>query len=112
MDSDCRVLCQSARSGALLVGGGLRFLSAVLELAGTTAPGEWWRTLMNDWRGHLYKSVSGMQGTINWRASSNLDFIQNYFLLKHIFNFFDNRNECCKLGFLRGNICTSCTSTL
>ena len=65
---------------------------------------------MNDWRGHLYKSVSDMQGTINWRASSNLDFIQNYFLLKHMFNFFDNRNECCKSGFLRGNICTSCTS--
>ena len=34
MDSDCMVRCQSARPGALLVGGGLRLLSAVLGLVG------------------------------------------------------------------------------
>ena len=48
------------------------------------------------------------QGTINWRASYNPDFIQNYFLIKGMFDFFDNRDKCRKPGFLRGNIYTSC----
>ena len=50
------------------------------------------------------------QGTINWRASYNPDFIQNYFLIKGMFDFFDNRDKCRKPGFLRGNIYTSCIS--
>ena len=44
------------------------------------------------------------QGTFNWRASSEPDFIQNYFLLKRMFDFFDNSDRCRKPGFLRGNI--------
>ena len=43
----------------------------------------------------------GLQGTFNWRTSSYPDFIQNYFLLKRMFDLF---------GFLRGNIYTSCIS--
>ena len=50
------------------------------------------------------------QGTINWRASSYPDFIQNYFLLKRMFDSCDNRDKCPKPGFLRGNIYTSCIS--
>ena len=34
-----------------------------------------------------------IQGTFNWRASSYPDFIQNYFLLKCMFVFFDNRSQ-------------------
>ena len=41
------------------------------------------------------------QGTFNWQASSYPYFIQNYFLLKRMFDFFDNRD---KPGFLRGSI--------
>ena len=40
-----------------------------------------------------------MQGTIYWRVSSNSDFTQNYFVLKRMFNFFDNRDKCRKPGF-------------
>ena len=29
------------------------------------------------------------------------------FLLKRMFDFFDNRDKCCKPGFLRGNICSA-----
>ena len=47
---------------------------------------------------------------VDWRASSYPDFIQNYFLLKHMFYFFDNPDECRNPGFLRGNIYTSCIS--
>ena len=43
------------------------------------------------------------QGTFNWRASSYPDFSQNYFLLKRVFDFSDNCDECRKPGFLRGN---------
>ena len=39
------------------------------------------------------------QGTINWQASSDPDFIQNYFLSKRMFDFFDNRDKC--------RVCTS-----
>ena len=42
----------------------------------------------------------------------NPDFIQNYFLLKRMFDFFDNRDKCRLPGFLRGNIYTSCISML
>ena len=41
---------------------------------------------------------------------TNPDFIQKYFLLKRMFNFFDNRDKCREPGFLRGNIHTSCIS--
>ena len=51
-----------------------------------------------------------IQGTINWRASSNPDFILNYFFTKRMFDFFDNWDKCRKPGFLRGNIYTSCIS--
>ena len=37
---------------------------------------------------------SHKQGKINCGASSEPDFIQNYFLWKHVFNFFDNRDKC------------------
>ena len=47
---------------------------------------------------------------VNWRASSYPDFIQNYFLLKRMFGFFDNRDKCRKPGSFRGNIYTSCIS--
>ena len=60
-----------------------------------------------------YVSISNVaqhQGTFNWRASSYPYFIQNYFLLKLLFNFFDNRDKCRKPGFLRGHIYTSCIS--
>ena len=50
------------------------------------------------------------QETINWRASSNPDFIQNYSLLRRMFNFFDNRDKCRKPGFLRDDKYTSCIS--
>ena len=50
------------------------------------------------------------QGTFNWRASSYPDFNQNYFLLKRMFDFFDNRDKSRKPGFLRGKIYTSCIS--
>ena len=58
----------------------------------------------------MAKSGSGSmtQGIINWWASSNLDFIQNYFFLKCMCDFFDNRYKCRKPGLLRGNIYTSC----
>ena len=36
--------------------------------------------------------------------------IQNYFFLKRMIDFFDNRYKCRKPGFLRGNIYTSCIS--
>ena len=52
----------------------------------------------------IQKKMGGRQGTIHWRASSNPDFIQNYSLLKCMFDFFDNRDKCRKPGFLRGNI--------
>ena len=44
---------------------------------------------------------------VNWRASSNPDFIQNYFLVKRMFDFFDNRDKYRKPAFLRGNMYTS-----
>ena len=50
------------------------------------------------------------QGTFDWRASSYPGCIQNYFLLKHIFDFVDNCDKCRKPGFLRDNIYTSCIS--
>ena len=63
------------------------------------------------WKSYLHKLFHLYhQGTIIWRASSNPDFIQNYFLLKRMFDFFDNRNKCRKPGFLRGKIYTSCIS--
>ena len=34
-----------------------------------------------------------MQGTFNWLASSYPDFIQNYFLLKRMFDFFDTATK-------------------
>ena len=43
------------------------------------------------------------QGTFNWRAYSYPDFIQNNFLFKRMFDFFDNRDKCRNPGFLRGN---------
>ena len=46
------------------------------------------------------------QGTFNWRASSYPDFIQNYFLLKHMLDYFDNRDKCRNPGFLREAIFT------
>ena len=48
------------------------------------------------------------QGTFHWRISSYPDFIQNYFLLKCMLNFFYDRDKCRKQGFLRGDIHTSC----
>ena len=35
-----------------------------------------------------------VQGTFNWQASSYPYFLQNYFLLKCMFDFFDNRDKC------------------
>ena len=49
-------------------------------------------------------STNSAQGTFNWRNSSYANFIQNYFLLKRMFDFFDNCDKCPKPGFLRGNI--------
>ena len=49
------------------------------------------------------------QGTF-WRASSYPDFTQNYFLIKRMFDFSDNRDKCRKPRFFRGNIYTSCIS--
>ena len=48
------------------------------------------------WKSSLVPSCtsSHKQGKINCGASSEPDFIQNYFLWKHIFNFFDNRDKC------------------
>ena len=50
------------------------------------------------------------QATFNWRASSYPDFIQNEFLWKRMFDFFDNHDRSRKPGFLRGKIYTSCIS--
>ena len=33
------------------------------------------------------------QATFNWQASFYPEFIQNYLLLKHMFDFFDNRDK-------------------
>ena len=44
------------------------------------------------------------QGIFNWRASSYPDVIQNYFLLKRMFDLFYNRDKCHEPGFLRGKI--------
>ena len=41
------------------------------------------------------------QGKINCGASSEPDFIRNYFLWRRMFSFFDNRDKCRKTGFLR-----------
>ena len=38
------------------------------------------------------------QGTFNWWASSDPVFIQNYFLLKRMFDFFVTREKCRKPG--------------
>ena len=57
---------------------------------------------------HVFFRLGTMQGTVNWQASSYRDFIQNYFLLKRMFDFFDNWDKCRKPGFFRGNIYTSC----
>ena len=34
------------------------------------------------------------QATFNWQASFYPEFIQNYLLLKHMFDFFDDRDKC------------------
>ena len=39
------------------------------------------------------RHLAVQQGTFNWQASSYPDFIQNYFLLKRIFDVFDNRDK-------------------
>ena len=47
------------------------------------------------------KKGCSIQGTTNCGASSEPDFIQNYFLWRRMFNFFDTRDKRRKLGFLR-----------
>ena len=47
---------------------------------------------------------SHKQGKINCGASSEPDFIQNYFLWSRMVDFFDNHNKCRKSSFLRQRI--------
>ena len=51
-----------------------------------------------------YGADGGGQGKINCGASSEPDFIQNYFLWSRMVDFFDNRNKCRKSSFLRQRI--------
>ena len=82
------------------------------SVAWSLANGQFWKRAV---LAVYYSATSISDGifvnaTINWRASSNPDFIQNYFLLKRMFDFFDNHDKYRKPGFLRGNMYTSCIS--
>ena len=51
----------------------------------------------------IFVAVSPIQSDLPpGRASSNPDFIRNYFPLKCVFDFFDIRDKCRKQGFFEG----------
>ena len=85
-------------------------LSVIHVLWGTFSPQSSQVLSPSESQKNNHEKVCPKHGSFNGRASSYLDFIQNYFLLKRMFDFFDNRDKCRKPGFLRGNIYTSCIS--
>ena len=87
-------------------------LSVIQVLWGTFSPQSSQVLSPSESQKNNHEKVCPKQGTFNWRAPSYPNFIQNYFLLKRMFDFFDNRDKCRLPGFLRGNIYTSCISML
>ena len=60
-------------------------------------------TPRKDWSWYDFTMLY-QQGTLSLRDSTEADFIQNYFLWKRMFDFFDKPDKCRKPVFLRGNI--------